>query len=110
MRTYVVYFDFDKMDLTAEARQIVSQAVQTVKQNGFARISVVGHTDTMGSARYNQKLSEGRAAAVKDAMVGMGVSADAIATSGKGFSDPLVSTGPNMREPKNRRAIIDLGG
>ena len=108
VRTYVVFFDFDKSDLTGEAHQVISQAVATVKRNGFAHIVVTGHTDTAGSVHYNQKLSETRAATVKAAMLEMGISPDAITTIGKGFRDPLVPTGRGVREPKNRRAVIDL--
>ena len=70
---------------------------------------ITGHTDTMGTNRYNQKLSEQRAANVKAEMVVLGVPADEISTEGKCFSQPLVPTGPNVREPQNRRAVIDLG-
>jgi outer membrane protein OmpA-like peptidoglycan-associated protein len=47
---------------------------------------------------------------VKDEMVRQGLAADSIAIEGKSFHDPLVPTGPGVREPKNRRAVIDLGG
>ena len=71
---------------------------------------VTGHTDTMGSDKYNQALSVRRANTVKDEMVKEGLTADSIAIEGKSFHDPMVPTGPNVREPKNRRAVIDLGG
>ena len=61
-------------------------------------------------ARYNQALSIRRANTVKDEMVRQGLGNDAIAIEGKSFHDPLVPTGPGVREPKNRRAVIDLGG
>ena len=87
---------------------VVNQAVRVVKQNGFVRIRVTGHTDTVGSQRYNQTLSEKRAVAVKSAMIDLGVPAGEITTQGVGFRDPLVATGAGVREPKNRRAVIDL--
>jgi outer membrane protein OmpA-like peptidoglycan-associated protein len=108
VRTYVVFFDFDRTDISAEARATIAAAVQVVKSHGFAHILVTGHTDTMGSMRYNQALSEKRAAAVKGAMTSLGVPSSQIATSGKSFSDPLVPTGAGVREPRNRRAVIDL--
>ena len=55
-------------------------------------------------------LSIRRATSVKDEMVRQGLTADTIAIEGKSFHDPLVPTGPGVREPKNRRAVIDLGG
>jgi outer membrane protein OmpA-like peptidoglycan-associated protein len=72
------------------------------------RVQVVGHTDTVGSASYNQNLSERRAASVAAELERLGVPADAITTEGRGFSDPMVPTGPGVREPQNRRAVIDL--
>lgn len=108
-RNYTVFFDFDKSDITPEAREVISAAVDAAKKTGAVRITVTGHTDTVGSQRYNQRLSERRANAVKDAMVTMGMNAADIATIGKSFNDPLIPTGPGVREPQNRRAMIDLG-
>ena len=109
MRTFIVFFDFDKSNLTMEAMQVVQQAVQTAKSSGMVRVVVTGHTDTVGSMVYNQRLSERRAQSVKDEMVREGLGAGDITTVGRNFSDPLVRTGPGVREPQNRRAVIDLG-
>jgi outer membrane protein OmpA-like peptidoglycan-associated protein len=109
VRNFMVFFDFDKSNLTPEARQIVARAVDTAKQTGSAHITVTGHTDTVGSRRYNQALSERRAQSVKAEMVRLGMNSSEIATVGKNFSEPLVATGPGVREPQNRRAVIDLG-
>jgi outer membrane protein OmpA-like peptidoglycan-associated protein len=106
---FVVFFDFDKSNLTAESLQVVSLAVKTGKDSGMARIAVTGHTDTVGSQRYNQALSERRAKAVKTEMMRLGMVGTDITTIGKSFSEPLVATGPGVREPQNRRAMIDLG-
>jgi outer membrane protein OmpA-like peptidoglycan-associated protein len=105
----VVFFDFDKSNLTSEAQQIVSQAVDAAKTSGAVRVVITGHTDTVGSSNYNQSLSERRASAVKTQMVADGLAEGEISTLGKGFTDPLVPTGPGVREPQNRRAVIDLG-
>jgi outer membrane protein OmpA-like peptidoglycan-associated protein len=109
VRQYIVFFDFDKSNLSPEAQQVVAIAVTTVKNTGTARIVVTGHTDTVGSQSYNQALSERRANAVKGEMMRLGVNASDIGTVGKSFSEPLVATGPGVREPQNRRAVIDLG-
>lgn len=105
----MVFFDFDKSNLTAEALQVVQQAVATAKSSGPVRVVVTGHTDTVGSRAYNQALSERRALAVKNEMVREGLASNDIMTVGRNFADPLVPTGPNIREPQNRRAVIDLG-
>ena len=105
----MVFFDFDKSNLTAEALQVVQQAVRTAMSSGMVRVVVTGHTDTVGSQRYNQALSVRRANSVKAEMVREGLNANDIMTVGRSFNDPLVPTGPGVREPQNRRAVIDLG-
>jgi outer membrane protein OmpA-like peptidoglycan-associated protein len=109
VKTFIVFFDFNQSNLTAEAQAVVTEAVKTAKQQGAVRILVTGHTDTVGSHSYNQGLSERRASSVKEEMMHQGMNADDITTVGKSFDDPLVPTGPGVREPQNRRAVIDLG-
>jgi outer membrane protein OmpA-like peptidoglycan-associated protein len=108
-REFMVFFDFDRSTLSPDAREIVAKAVDAAKTVGSVHITVTGHTDTVGSRRYNQRLSERRAAAVKAEMIRDGLDGAMIATIGRNFSDPLVATGPGVREPQNRRAVIDLG-
>jgi outer membrane protein OmpA-like peptidoglycan-associated protein len=110
VKTFIVFFDFNKANLTGEAESVVTEAVKTAKQNGFVKVMVVGHTDTVGSDSYNQALSVRRAQSVKDEMVRQGMDGTSISIEGKSFHDPLVPTGPGVREPQNRRAVIDLGG
>ena len=108
IRQFMIFFDFDKSQLTTEGRRIVADAVFAAKNTGMARITVVGHTDTVGTLRYNQALSERRAMAVKTEMVRFGMNARDITIAGRNFSEPLVPTGAGIREPQNRRAVIDL--
>jgi len=107
---FVVFFDFDRADLSEEGRMIVREAVSETRRQGVVRVFVIGHTDTVGSRAYNQRLSERRALTVKNEMVRGGLDPDEITAIGRNFSDPLVPTGPGVREPQNRRAVIDLGG
>jgi outer membrane protein OmpA-like peptidoglycan-associated protein len=104
----MIFFDFDKSQLTTEGRRIVADAVVAAKNTGMARIMVVGHADRVGTMRYNQALSQRRAEAVKAEMVRFGMDAGRITTAGKSFLVPLVPTGAGIREPQNRRAVIDL--
>lgn len=106
---FAVFFDFNRASLTREGQSIVRDAVRTAEQTGMVKVRIVGHTDTVGSESYNMRLSVKRAEAVKEAMVDDGMRATQIAIEGRGFHDPLVPTGPGVREPQNRRAVIDLG-
>ena len=110
VKTFIVFFDFNKSDLTAEALGVVQEAVKAAQTSGFVKVMVTGHTDTVGSDSYNQGLSVRRAEAVKDEMTREGMDGSTISIEGKSFHDPLVPTGPGVREPQNRRAVIDLGG
>ena len=87
---------------------MVQAAADYAKAGNAARIVVVGHTDTSGSAAYNIKLSERRAKTVADALAGLGVDASKLAVDWKGESDPAVATGDGVKEPLNRRSTIDI--
>ena len=107
-QTFQVFFDFDKSDLTPEAKRIVAAAAQEYKGGKFVRIVVTGHTDTRGKDAYNQSLSERRAAAVKTEFAGLGVAADVVTAEGMGEKGLLVPTNDGVREAQNRRAEIVL--
>ncbi len=107
-RTYLVFFDWDKADLTPRARQIIADAAQASTRVATTRIEVAGHTDNTGTAAYNQKLSLRRANAVAAELVRLGVPRTAIDIMAFGESRPLVATAPNTREPQNRRVEIVL--
>jgi opacity protein-like surface antigen len=105
---YVVFFGFNKANLTLKAQSVVAEAAATAKEGGAAQILVTGHTDTVGSRDYNQLLSEHRAAVVKKELVRLGVPSNAITAIGKGETMLLVQTPDRTWEDKNRRATIDL--
>jgi outer membrane protein OmpA-like peptidoglycan-associated protein len=107
-QSYMVFFDFDQATLTPEAQRIIASAAQDFNRGKYVRINVTGHTDTTGGSRYNQRLSERRAATVQAAMARLGVPAAVINTAGLGKSALLVPTNDNVREAQNRRAEIVL--
>ena len=107
-KEFIVYFPFDQYVLTPEASSVISQAADYAKAGNATRIVVVGHTDTSGSAAYNVRLSERRAKATADALVGAGVNQTALAVDWKGETMPAVATGDGVKEPLNRRATIDI--
>ncbi len=113
-RTYLVFFDWDRSDLTPRAREIVAQAAQASTHVQTTRIEVDGYTDNSSihggarGARYNLGLSIRRAQSVKAELIRDGVPGSAIDTHGFGETHPLVATGPDTREPQNRRVEIVL--
>lgn len=107
-QSYMVFFDFDKSVLTPEAQRIIAAAADDMKKGAYVRLLVTGHTDTMGTPKYNQKLSDRRAAAVKAEFARLGVSADMIGTKGAGEGSLMVPTADQVREAQNRRAEIVL--
>ena len=105
-RSYLVFFDWDKATLTSRAQQIVKEAADNATKVQYTRIEVNGYTDTSGTPQYNQGLSIRRAQAVAAELVKDGVPKAAIAIQGFGETHLLVSTGPGVREPQNRRVEI----
>ena len=104
----MVYFDWDRSDLTAEARSVITQASNYAKSGRPTRILIVGHADTSGSAAYNVGLSNRRARTVADAMVANGVNGGVVSLDGKGETQLARATADGVREPLNRRATIDI--
>jgi outer membrane protein OmpA-like peptidoglycan-associated protein len=107
-KQFIVFFGFNKSNLTAEAQRVVTEAAAAAKEYGSAAISIVGHTDTVGSNEYNMRLSMRRSQTVKDALVSLGVAPETISTGGRGEAELMVQTGDSVKEPQNRRATIDL--
>jgi opacity protein-like surface antigen len=107
-RTYLVFFDWDRADLSERARQIIATAASASTHVQTTRIEVNGYTDLSGTAAYNQRLSVRRAQSVEAELVRDGVAAGEISIHGYGESHPLVPTAPGVREPQNRRVEIIL--
>jgi outer membrane protein OmpA-like peptidoglycan-associated protein len=106
-RTFLVFFDWSKADLTDRARQIIGEAA-SARGAGVTRIEVNGFTDRSGPADYNMGLSQRRANAVAAELVRRGVPRNEIVTRGFGEENNLVPTADGVREPQNRRVEIIL--
>ncbi|OYV32350.1 MAG: hypothetical protein B7Z81_12890 [Acidocella sp. 20-61-6] len=107
-RTYLVFFDWDKYNLTPRADQVIAQAASDSRGQTVTKLEVSGYTDTSGTAPYNMGLSERRAKAVAAQLVADGVPASEIEIHAYGETHLLVPTGPDVREPQNRRVEIVL--
>lgn len=107
-KTFIVFFNWDKYNITPRADQIIEQAAAYSKTAKVTTLDVNGYTDTSGAAGYNMGLSIHRAKAVAAKLVADGVPADEIEIQGYGETHLLVPTGPGVREPQNRRVEIIL--
>jgi OOP family OmpA-OmpF porin len=107
-RTYLVFFDWDRADLTDRARQIITEAAAASTRVQTTRIDVQGNADRSGTPAYNLGLSRRRAEAVAAELVRHGVPQAEISIQAFGDTRPLVPTAAGVREPQNRRVEIIL--
>jgi outer membrane protein OmpA-like peptidoglycan-associated protein len=106
---YIVFFDFDRSDITAEAATILDNAITAYANCGMARVMLAGHTDTAGSARYNIGLAERRNASVRSYITARGIPDARITAEAFGESQPRVPTADGVREAQNRRVEVTYG-
>ena len=106
MRLRGAHFAFDKSNLTAAARDTLQQAVRLLKEHADVRVEIEGHTDSVGTVKYNQLLSERRANSVKAYLVSQGISESRITTKGFGKSQPIESNSTAEGRANNRRVMI----
>ncbi|GAB1112737.1 MAG: OmpA family protein [Shewanella algae] len=90
--------------------KVFTSVIDTLKAHPYATAMVVGHTDSSGSAQYNQKLSERRAQAVADFLVDQGIAAGRINVRGEGMNNPIVSNQTAEGRAMNRRVEITIQG
>ena len=106
---YIVFFDFDKSDITAEAARILDSAASAYANCGTANVMLAGHTDRAGTPKYNLGLAQRRADAVKGYLGGRGIPAARMTTQAFGESAPRVPTADGVREAQNRRVEVTYG-
>jgi outer membrane protein OmpA-like peptidoglycan-associated protein len=109
-KSYLVFFDFNKSDLTGQATAIVDQAAGNAGAAHVTQLTVTGHTDTVGSDAYNLRLSRRRAESVAERLEKDGIPSTEIEIVAKGKRDLLVPTGDGVKEPQNRRVQIVYEG
>ena len=104
------FFDFDKSSLKADGKAKLDDLVGKVKGINLEVIIAVGHTDSVGSDAYNQKLSVRRAEAVKAYLVSKGIEKNRVYTEGKGEKQPVADNKTKEGRAKNRRVEIEVVG
>ena len=106
---YIVFFDWDKSDITPEAASILDNAISNYQNCGNSQVMLAGHADKSGKASYNVGLSQRRADSVKAYLTSRGISGGVISTEAFGESRPRVDTADGVRELQNRRVEVTYG-
>ena len=106
---YIVFFNWDKSDITPEAATILDNARSAYASCGMASIMLAGHTDTSGSMAYNEGLAERRNASVREYLTARGIPDARISSQAFGETQLRVPTADGVRELQNRRVEITYG-
>ncbi len=101
-----VNFAFDRAEITPDSGVVLDVAAEQLRTCGDMAVDVIGHTDSIGPAEYNQGLSERRADAVKQFLVGAGVAPSRMRTQGRGEEDPIASNETADGRAQNRRTEL----
>lgn len=107
-RYFTLYFQFESDQLTEQSRALLPEILKTVRERSIPEVSVVGHTDTMGTERANIELGLKRAATVRNILVKAGLDASLIDVTSHGEADLLMRTPDRTAEPHNRRVEISV--
>jgi outer membrane protein OmpA-like peptidoglycan-associated protein len=105
---FMLYFLEGRDELTPASRRELDRVLAELKGRPLPDIAVIGHTDTVGGLRYNDRLSLARAERMREILVEIGLPADHITVAGRGKRELLVTTADNVHEPRNRRVEIDV--
>jgi len=103
-----VLFDFDKSNIKPEAGAILDRLVAFMKENKDKRAALSGHTDSIGTEAYNQKLSQRRVNSVRDYVVKKGIQSSRVSGQGFGESKPIADNKTKQGRAKNRRVEIKV--
>jgi outer membrane protein OmpA-like peptidoglycan-associated protein len=105
---FLLYFVTGTDELTDESKRELDKVLAALRERPSPDVLVIGHTDTVGDADANDRLSEQRAETVKGFLVGIGIPAERIRTAGRGERELLVPTADEIEEPRNRRVEINV--
>jgi outer membrane protein OmpA-like peptidoglycan-associated protein len=103
-----LYFEAGGNTLTPASAAEMARLLEVLRYSKAAEVTVVGHTDRVGSVEANDALSLRRAELIRDQIVALGVAKDRVNVSGRGERDPLVATDDGVDEPRNRRVELRL--
>ena len=106
---YIVFFDWDKSDITPEAASILDSAVTAYGNCANVPVMLAGYADRSGTPKYNQGLSERRNTSVRSYLNARGIPDGSISSQAFGETNPRVPTADGVRELQNRRVEITYG-
>ncbi len=107
-KSFLVYFLEGKDEFTDESRVEFNRILSELRDRGAPDVLVIGHTDRVGNLQFNDRLSLQRAERVRGELVKLGIAQSRIQVAGRGEREPLVSTGDEVAEPRNRRVEISV--
>lgn len=107
-KSFQLYFKFDSADLTDESKAQLRQILDEMKSRPVPEVTVIGHTDTVGTQAFNYELGLKRALATKNLIVGIGVDPTRVDVTSHGKLSLLVPTADNVAEPRNRRVEVTV--
>lgn len=103
-----VLFDFDKTAIKPDGARILDRLAQFLRENPDRKVHLEGHTDWIGTEKYNQGLSERRAASVKNYVIGKGIDPSRVTTQGFGETKPIADNKTRAGRAKNRRVEVKV--
>jgi len=105
---YLLYFKMGSTDLTEESEKLTVEVLETIEARKSIDISIVGHTDRVGSRQLNFRLGMDRAERIKKVLVSKGVDPSIIEVDSHGEDSPLIKTEDEVPEPRNRRVEVTV--
>jgi outer membrane protein OmpA-like peptidoglycan-associated protein len=105
-----IFFLFNKTKIVAKSHPVLNDVALALKDNPKITVRIEGHTDSIGSAAYNKRLSDGRAKAIRTYLVGQGIAADRMDAVGFGFEQPIASNKTEEGREQNRRVEFVITG
>lgn len=103
---FILYFLKNSKHLTRDSKELLPKILAKIDERQSKDIMIFGHSDTAGNKDYNLKLSERRAKAVANLLISLGVNPDTISSTSHGENNPLIKTGDNTFEQRNRRVEV----
>ena len=106
--SFTVYFEEGTDELTPQSRRVVAQIFAEIARRQAPEVVVIGHTDAVGTAAYNDELSIKRAERMRNELVKLGAAPARIRMAGRGKREPLIRTHDGAPEPRNRRVEVTV--